>query len=186
MVCYKWGYLLNPFMKFLIVFLRDNFSILNSKWGNKYWYILLPKKNLVVSLIKFCHSNNSNGKDLTVLFKVGLSWDISKLSLISKLILLQSLDKTVRSSKFMLQSKVSKWCEISWLLDIVKTFVHPVWNSHIFCCSSIKMALCFAIINSAAVITLKIINDARAEFFGKHILTMKIVDNFRRWSENDF
>ena len=60
------------------------------------------------TIIKFCHSNNSNGKDLTVLFKMGLSRDISKLSLISKLILLESLDKMVKSSKFMLQSQVSK------------------------------------------------------------------------------
>ena len=50
---------------------------------------------------------------LTVLFKMGLSRDISKLSLISKLILLESLDKTVKLSKFMLQSQVSKWCEIA-------------------------------------------------------------------------
>ena len=28
------------------------------------------------TIIKFCHSNNSNGKDLTVLFKMGLSQDI--------------------------------------------------------------------------------------------------------------
>ena len=58
--------------------------------------------------MKFCHSNNSNGKDVTVLFKMGLSRDISKLSLISKLILLESLDKILKSSKFMLQSQVSK------------------------------------------------------------------------------
>ena len=52
--------------------------------------------------MKFCHSNNSNEKDLTVLFKMGLSGDISKLSLISKLILLDSLDKIMKSSKFIL------------------------------------------------------------------------------------
>ena len=38
------------------------------------------------------------------------------------------------------------------------------------------MAFCFAIINSAAAITLKIINDARAEFFGKHILKFTILE----------
>ena len=42
------------------------------------------------------------------------------------------------------------------------------------------MTLCFAIINSVAAITLKSIKDVRAEFFGKHILKMKMVDNFRR------
>ena len=49
--------------------------------------------------IKFCHSNNSNGKDLTVLFKIGLSRAINKLSLVSKLKLLESLDKMVESLK---------------------------------------------------------------------------------------
>ena len=57
--------------------------------------------------MKFCHSNNSKGKDLTVLFKMGLSRAINKLSLISKLMLLESLDKIVKSLKFMLQSQVS-------------------------------------------------------------------------------
>ena len=43
-----------------------------------------------------------------------------------------------------------------------------------------KWHFVFAIINSIAAITLKTTNDARAEFFGKHVLKMKIVDNFRR------
>ena len=38
-------------------------------------------------------------------------------------------------------------------------------NSHIFSCFDLKMAFCFAVINSVAAITLKTINDARAEFF---------------------
>ena len=49
-----------------------------------------------------------------------------------------------------------------------------------FSCCDVKMVFCFAIINSVATITLEIINNARAEFFGKHILKMKMVDNFRR------
>ena len=49
-----------------------------------------------------------NEKDLTVLLKMGLSRDINKLSLIRKLILLESLDKMVKSLKFILQSQVSK------------------------------------------------------------------------------
>ena len=49
-----------------------------------------------------------NGKDLTVLLKMGLSRDINKLSLIRKLVLLESLDKMVKSLKFILQSQVSK------------------------------------------------------------------------------
>ena len=60
------------------------------------------------TVIKFRHSNNSNGKDLTVSFKMDLSRDVNKLSLISKLILLESLEKMVKSLKFMLQSQVSK------------------------------------------------------------------------------
>ena len=48
------------------------------------------------------------GKDLTVLFKMGLSRAINKLSLLSKLKSLESLDKIVISLKFMLQSQVRK------------------------------------------------------------------------------
>ena len=55
-----------------------------------------------------------------------------------------------------------------------------------FSCSNIKMALCFAVINSVAAITLKAINNARAKFFTKHIFKMEIVDNFRWRFENDF
>ena len=129
------------------------------------------------TIIKFCHSNNSNGKDLTVLFKMGLSRDISKLSLISKLILLESLDKMVKSSKFMLQSQVSKWSVIADCLTFLRClpnvkfpYFQLLWH---------KYGVCFAIINSVAAITLKTINDVTAEFFGKHILKMKMVDNFR-------
>ena len=69
---------------------------------------LLKRTIKIDTTIKFCQSNNSNGKDLTVLFKMGLSRDINKLSFISKLILLGSLDKMVKTLKFMLQSQVSK------------------------------------------------------------------------------
>ena len=69
---------------------------------------LLKRQSKRYAIIKFCHSNNSSGKDLTVLIKMGLSRDIGKLSLISKLILLESLDKMVKPSKFMLQLQVSK------------------------------------------------------------------------------
>ena len=50
---------------------------------------------------------------LIVLFKMGVSWAIDQLSLISKLILLESLDKIVESLKFMLQSQFIKWSEIA-------------------------------------------------------------------------
>ena len=81
---------------------------------------LLKRQSKGYTIIKFCHSNNSNGKDLTVLFKMGLSRDISKLSLRSKLILLESLDKMVKSTKFMLQSQVSKWSEIADCLTFLR------------------------------------------------------------------
>ena len=48
-----------------------------------------------------------------------------------------------------------------------------------FSCPDVKMAFCFAVINNVATITLKTINDARAEFLRKHIFKMKTVDNFR-------
>ena len=72
--------------------------------------------------IKFCHSNNSNEKDFTVLFKMGLSQDITNLSLISKLILLESLDKMVESLKFMLQSQISMRSEMADCLIFSRCF----------------------------------------------------------------
>ena len=62
--------------------------------------LLLKRQSKCYTIIKFCHSNNSNGKDLTILFKMGLSRDISKLSLISKLTLLETLGKMVKSSVY--------------------------------------------------------------------------------------
>ena len=49
------------------------------------------KKN-VIQQQSSVYSNTSNGKDFTVLFKMGLSGAINKLSLISKLKLLESLE----------------------------------------------------------------------------------------------
>ena len=70
--------------------------------------LLLVYETLGFTIIKICHSSNSNGKHLTDLFEMDLSQDISKLSLISQMISLESLDKMVKSSKFMLQSQISK------------------------------------------------------------------------------
>ena len=55
-------------------------------------------------------------------------------------------------------------------------------NSHMFSCSHVKVAFCFAIINKVTAITFKTI----AEFFRKHIFKMKMVDNFGWRLENDF
>ena len=87
-----------------------------------YITFLLKKESKRYTTIKFCHSNNSKGKYLTVLFKMGLSRAINKLSLISKLILLESLDKMVKSLKFVLQSHVSTWSEIADCLTFLKMF----------------------------------------------------------------
>ena len=70
--------------------------------------------------IKFYHSNNSNGKDLTVLFRMGLSQAINKLSFISKLKLLVSLDRRVKPLKFMLQLQVIRWSEIADCLTFLR------------------------------------------------------------------
>ena len=73
-----------------------------------------------------------------------MSQTINKLFLINKLKLPESLDKTVKSSKYMLQSQVRKLFETACRLT--------------FMC-------CFTVINSVAAITLKTINNTRAEFF---------------------
>ena len=51
---------------------------------------------------------------------MGLSRAINKLSLLSKLILLESLEKMVKSLKFMLQLQVSTWSEVADCLTFLK------------------------------------------------------------------
>ena len=53
-------------------------------------------------------------------------------------------------------------------------------------CTDVNVAFGFAVINSAAAVTLKTINNVRVDFFRKYIFQIKIVDNFRRRFENDF
>ena len=53
-------------------------------------------------------------------------------------------------------------------------------------CSDLKVEFCFAVTNSIVAITLKTVNDARAEFFRKHIFRMKMPDNFKCRFENDY
>ena len=72
-------------------------------------YIFIKKNNEnVIQQSNTVYSSKSNEKDLNVSFKMGLSEAINKRSLIRKLKLLESLDKMVKSLKFMLQSQVSK------------------------------------------------------------------------------
>ena len=74
-------------MKILIVFCKDQ------------------ERTIMMDNVLF---DNSNGNNLTVLFKIGLSGTASELSLIKKLNLMESLDEMVKSLKFLLQSQVSK------------------------------------------------------------------------------
>ena len=53
-------------------------------------------------------------------------------------------------------------------------------------CSDPKVEYCFAVTNGIVAITLKTINDARAEFFRKHIFKMKMAGNFKRRFKNDY
>ena len=52
----------------------------------KMLHASLLKMTKRYTIINFCYSNNSKGKDLTVLFEIGLLRAINKFSLISKLI----------------------------------------------------------------------------------------------------
>ena len=55
-----------------------------------------------------------------------------------------------------------------------------------FSCSEVKLEFSLAVINSVVAITLKTINDARAEIFRKHTFKMKMVDNCKWRFEKDF
>ena len=55
-----------------------------------------------------------------------------------------------------------------------------------FSCSDVKMAFYFAIKISLLAITLKAINETRAEFSKKYIFQIKIVDNFKWRLKSDF
>ena len=72
------------------------------------------------------------------------------------------------------------------MLSTFKTFVCQIRNSHMSNCSDPKVEFCFAVTNGIVTITLKTINDARAEFFRKHIFKMKMADNFKCRFENDY
>ena len=59
-------------------------------------------------------------------------------------------------------------------------------NCHMLSYVDLKVAFCFAVINSAAAITLKTINNAKVDFFGKYVFKIKMFDNFIWRFENDF
>ena len=110
----------NPFIFFCWAFALFHQGIVITVTFKMCHTFLIKREWKRYRIIKFCHSNNSNGKDLTALFKMGLWQDISKFSLISKFILLASLDKMVKPSKFLLQSQVSKWSEIADCLTFLR------------------------------------------------------------------
>ena len=101
--------------------------------------------------------------------------------MISKLKLLESLDQMVESLKFMFQPQGSKWSKIADFLTFLRCFFVK-WEISI-CSAALtkKKAFWFVETKSIVVITLKTINNAMVEIHGKHILKMKMVDNFR-WS----
>ena len=127
----------NPFIFFLLSFclVSSRHSVITVIFKMLHTF-LLKWQSKHYTIIKLCHSNNSNGKDLTDLFKMGL------LQTISKLILLKSLDEMVKLSKFMLPSQVSKWSEIAYHLTFLRrlsnvkfSYVQLPWckNGVLFC-----------------------------------------------------
>lgn len=60
------------------------------------------------------------------------------------------------------------------MLNIFKTFVSQMQNSHIFSCSDVTVAFYFAVTNIVPAMTLRTINFARTEIFRKDIFKMKM------------
>ena len=86
-------------------------NFISGLWFRVYWSINYIDKEYIY---------NSNGKDLTVVFKMGLSRAINLPSLICKLKLLEFLIKMVKPLKFMLQLQVSKRSEIADCLRFLR------------------------------------------------------------------
>ena len=86
-------------------------------------YIKTKSGNHVILEIKLSSSSKfSNGNDFIVLFKIGFSRFINKLSLRSNLNLLQSVAKMVKSSKFMAQLHCNRWADITDCLTHFRRF----------------------------------------------------------------
>ena len=85
----------------------------------------------------------------------------------------------------MLLSQINTWPKIAYCLTFFRRLFVKC-ETPICWAADVKMEFCFAKINSIAADTLKTINDAREEYFRRHIFKMKMVDNFRWWFENDF
>ena len=103
---------------------------------------------------------------------MGLSRAINKLSFISKLKLLESLDKNGEINKvYVAATSPEVWN--SWFLTFLDVCLS---NAKILYVQMLWCKNCFAAINSVAVIILKTINNTRADFFRKHI--------FEKWYTN--
>ena len=86
-------------------------------------YIKTKFDNHVILEIKLSfYSKSSNGNDFIVLFEIGLSRLINKLSLRSNLNLLQSVAKMLKSSKFMAQLHCNRWSDIADCLTFLRCF----------------------------------------------------------------
>ena len=88
-------------------------------------FLLKRTKKMLYSKKNYVYSNNSNGKDLTPFFKMGLSWTINNFSLSSKLKLLESLDKMVKSLKVYVAvtSQQIIWNNWDCLTFLIRLFV---------------------------------------------------------------
>ena len=85
-------------------------------------YIKMKSDNHVILEMKLSsYSKSSNGNDFIV-FKIGLSRFINKLSLRSNLNLLQSVAKMLKSSKFMAQLHCNRWSDIADCLTFLRRF----------------------------------------------------------------
>ena len=136
-------------------------------------YIKMKSDNHVILEMKLSsYSKSSNGNDFIV-FKIGFSRFINKLSLRSNLNLLKSVAKMLKSSKFMAQLHCNRWSDIADCLTFLRRFPVRLENPHVFSRSGIKVAEGFPIKSNLAVTTRITINYFRAGFFLKWILESK-------------
>ena len=102
---------------------------------------------------------------LIVLFKIGWSRFINKLTLRYNLNLLESAAKIWKLSKFMAQLHCNKWSDIGDCLTLLSLF--PLISEIPMCLAGIKVEENFSVISELAVTTFITINDSRVNFFLK-------------------
>ena len=104
---------------------------------------------------------------LIVLFKIGWSRFINKLTLRYNLNLLESAAKIWKLSKFMAQLHCNKWSDIGDCLTLLSLF--PLISEIPMCLAGIKVEESFSVISDLAVTTFITINYSRVNFFLKLI-----------------